>query len=36
MPSTRVTLRKRKGRAVGVSVTNEETGETISATAEAR
>lgn len=33
MPSTRVTLRKRKGRAAGITVTNEETGETISAVA---
>lgn len=36
MPSTRVTLRKGKGRAASVSVTNEETGETISAVAIAR
>lgn len=36
MPSTRVTLRKGKGRYPGVTVTNEETGETISATAMAR
>jgi len=36
MPSTRVTLRKRKGRAAGITVTNEETGETISAVAIAR
>ena len=36
MPSTRVTLRKGKGRSASVSVTNEETGETISATAIAR
>lgn len=32
MPSTRMTLRKGKGRSAGVTVTNEETGETISAT----
>ena len=36
MPSTRLTLRKGKGRAAGVTVTNEETGEIISATAIAR
>ena len=36
MPSTRVTLRKGKGRSGSVTVTNEETGETISATAIAR
>jgi hypothetical protein len=36
MPSTRVTLRKGKGRSASVTVTNEETGETISATAVAR
>jgi len=36
MPSTRLTLRKGKGRAASVIVTNEETGETISATAIAR
>jgi hypothetical protein len=36
MPSTRLTLRKGKGRSASVTVTNEETGETISATAIAR
>lgn len=36
MPSTRMTLRKGKGRSAGVTVTNEETGETISATVIAR
>lgn len=30
MPSTRVTLRKSKGRVASVRVTNEETGETVS------
>ena len=35
-PSTRLTLRTRKGSAFSVSVTNEDTGETISATAETR
>ncbi len=32
MPSTHVTLRKSKGRVASVRVTNEETGETVSAT----
>ena len=32
MPSTLVTLRKSKGRVASVRVTNEETGETVSAT----
>lgn len=32
MPSTRMTLRKGKGRSAGVTAINEETGETISAT----
>jgi len=32
MPSARVTLRERKGPAFSVSVTNEDTGDTISAT----
>lgn len=36
LPPARVTLRKGKGRSASVTVTNEETGETISATAMAR
>jgi hypothetical protein len=36
MPSVSLTLRKLKKPALRVSVTNEDTGETISATAEAR
>jgi hypothetical protein len=36
MPSARMTLHKLKKSAVRVRVTNEDTGETISATAEAR
>jgi hypothetical protein len=36
MPSANMTLRKRKGPAFSVSVTNEDTGEMISATAETR
>ena len=35
MPSTNVTLRKSRGAAFSVTVTNEDTGETVFATAEA-